>query len=238
MGTTNMLLREILQEIRDVKTHGIPPSVPVPPVLSSAGSGSGRSISPTGLLTSGFSFGGKVKNAEIESIKAGIQNGRYSRQGSERESNLAKASSMLKWYNNAAAKGKEGGKAFQSRRNYTRNLVNSLARPSASASAGGGVNNVLSHFEKERLTSSKKAPTKVVADLYFNPAMDCFIDQEGNCLYSDLNERTLDPIPNMSRMIGKLRPGVNREKAQPSNFVESDARSRKRKNRRNRTRKN
>ena len=68
--------------------------------------------------------------------------------------------------------------------------------------------------------------------------MDCFIDQEGNCLYSNLNETTLDPVPNMSRMIGKLRPGVNREKAQPSNFVESDARSRKRKNRRNRTRKN
>ena len=64
MSETNQILREILQEIRDVKTHGIPPSVPVPPVLSSAGSGSGRSISPTGLLTSGFSLGGKVKNAE------------------------------------------------------------------------------------------------------------------------------------------------------------------------------
>lgn len=239
MGTTNMLLREILQEIRNVKTHGIPPSVPVPPVLSSAGSGSGRSISPTGLLTSSFSLGGKVKNAEIESIKAGIKNGRYSRQGSERESNLAKARSMLKWYNNAAAKGKEGGKAFQSRRNYARNLVNSLAHPSAVASAGGGVNNVLSHFEKERLASSKKAPTKVVAqDLYFNPAMDCFVNQEGNCFYSNLNETTLDPIANMDRKIGTLRPGIDREKAQPSNFIASNARSQKRKNRRNCTRKN
>ena len=111
-------------------------------------------------------------------------------------------------------------------------------RHSVLASAGGGVNNVLSHFEKERLASNKKAPKKVVADLYFNPAMDCFIDQEGNCFYSNLNETTLDPIPNMSRMIGKLRPGVNRESAQPSNFVASNARSRKRKNRRNRTRKN
>ena len=68
--------------------------------------------------------------------------------------------------------------------------------------------------------------------------MDCFVDKEGNCFYSNLNETTLDPVPNMDRKIGTLRPGVDREKAQPSNFVESNARSRKRKNRRNRTRKN
>ena len=216
MGTTNMLLREILQEIRDVKTHGIPPSVPVPPVLSSAGSGSGRSISPTGLLTSGFSLGGKVKNAEIESIKAGIQNGRYSRQGSERESNLAKARSMLKWYNNAGAKGKEGGKAFQSRRNYTRNLVNSLARPSA---GGGGV-------------------LSVANDLVLNPLLDVFIDKEGNCYRADLDETTLEPIPDMSRIIGRIRPGVDREAARESNFITAKANSRKRKNYHNRTRKN
>ena len=128
-------------------------------------------------------------------------------------------------------------------------------RHSVLASAGGGseisglsVKNILSKVanasksEREELASllgsSKKAPNKVTANLYFNPAMDCFIDQEGNCLYSNLNETTLDPVPNMDRKIGKLRPGVNREKAQPSNFVESDARSRKRKNRRNRTRKN
>jgi hypothetical protein len=107
-------------------------------------------------------------------------------------------------------------------------------RPSAVASAGG-VNNLLLRFEKE----SKKAPKKVVAsDLYFNPAMDCFIDTEGNCFYSNLNETTLDPIPNMDRKIGTLLPDINREKAQPSNFVEAKERSRKRKNRRNRTRKN
>jgi hypothetical protein len=111
-------------------------------------------------------------------------------------------------------------------------------RPPAVASAVG-VNNLLLRFEKERLASNKKAPKKVVAsDLYFNPAMDCFVDTEGNCFYSNLNERTLDPIPNMGRKIGTLRPGVNREKAQPSNFVEAKERSRKRKNRRNRTRKN
>ena len=129
-------------------------------------------------------------------------------------------------------------------------------RPSAVASAGGGseisglsAKNILSKVanasksEREHISSllgsSKKAPTKVVAnDLYFNPAMDCFVDKEGNCFYSNLNETTLDPVPNMDRKIGTLRPGVNRESAQPSNFVASNARSRKRKNRRNRTRKN
>ena len=125
-------------------------------------------------------------------------------------------------------------------------------RHSVLASAGGGpsVQNILSQVasasesEKARLQSllpppaSAKRPNKVEADLYFNPAMDCFVDKEGNCFYSNLNETTLDPVPNMDRKIGTLRPGVDREKAQPSNFVESNARSRKRKNRRNRTRKN
>ncbi len=110
-------------------------------------------------------------------------------------------------------------------------------RPPAVASAVG-VNNLLLRFEKERLASNKKAPKKVEANLYFNPAMDCFIDKDGNCFYSGLNENTLDPKPDMNRKIGTLRPGVNREKAQPSNFVEAKERSRKRKNRRNHTRKN
>ena len=123
---------------------------------------------------------------------------------------------MLKWYNNAGAKGKEGDKAFQSRRNYTRNLVNSLARPSA---GGGGV-------------------LSVANDLFFNPVLDCYVDQEGKCFYADLNETTLEPIPNKSRIVGKLRPGVNREQAQESNFTAAKANSRKRKNYRNRTRKN
>ena len=125
-------------------------------------------------------------------------------------------------------------------------------RHSVLASAGGGpsVQNILSQVasasssEKAQLQSlppppaSAKRPNKVEADLYFNPAMDCYINREGKCFYADLNETTLDPVPNMSRMIGKLRPGVNREQAQESNFVASNARSRKRKNRRNRTRKN
>ena len=87
------------------------------------------------LLSRGFSMGGKVKNAELASIGAGVSRGRYTRRGDNRKANLSKAQAMLKWYTNAEAKGKEGGKAFQSRRNFTRNLAAALARsPSPSPS--------------------------------------------------------------------------------------------------------
>ena len=69
---------------------------------------------------------------------------------------------------------------------------------------------------------SAAAKKKVVADLYFNPAMDCFIDLEGNCFYSDLDETTLDPIPDMDRKIGTIPKEVDREKAQPSDFTEAE----------------
>ena len=63
---------------------------------------------------------------------------------------------------------------------------------------------------------------KVVADLYYNPAMDCFIDLEGKCFYADLDETTLDPIPDMDRQIGTVKEGVEREKAQPADFIEME----------------
>ena len=90
--------------------------------------------SPSELLSRGFSMGGKVKNAELASIAAGLNaSGRYSRRGNNRRANEAKAQAMLKWYTNSEAKGKEGGKAFMSRRNFARNLAASLARsPSGS----------------------------------------------------------------------------------------------------------
>ena len=69
---------------------------------------------------------------------------------------------------------------------------------------------------------SAPAKKKVVADLYFNAAMDCFIDLEGNCFYSDLDETTLDPIPDMDRKIGTIPKEVDREKAQPSDFKEAE----------------
>ena len=78
-------------------------------------------------------MGGHVKNAELAAIKAGVVGGKYTRHGNNRKANLAKAEAMLKWYTNSEAKGKEGGKAFMSRRNFARNLAASLARsPSGS----------------------------------------------------------------------------------------------------------
>jgi hypothetical protein len=73
-------------------------------------------------------MGGKVKNAELAAIAAGINaSGHYSRRGNNRRANEAKAQAMLKWYTNSEAKGKEGGKAFQTRRNFARNLAAALA---------------------------------------------------------------------------------------------------------------
>jgi len=84
--------------------------------------------SPGELLSRGFSMGGKVKNAELAAIAAGINaSGHYSRRGNNRRANEAKAQAMLKWYTNSEKKGKEGGKAFQTRRNFARNLAAALA---------------------------------------------------------------------------------------------------------------
>ena len=78
--------------------------------------------------------------------------------------------------------------------------------------------------EVKAVVPAPSAPVKkkVVADLYYNPAMDCFIDLEGNCFYSDLDATTLDPIPDMDRKIGTIPKEVNREKAQPSDFTEAE----------------
>jgi hypothetical protein len=93
-------------------------------------------------------MGGKVKNAELAAIAAGINaSGHYSRRGNNRRANEAKAQAMLKWYTNSEAKGKEGGKAFQTRRNFARNLAAALAvspsgsRASSPASSRGSRSN-------------------------------------------------------------------------------------------------
>jgi len=78
----------------------------------------------------------------------------------------------------------------------------------------------------------------VADNLVYNPVLNCFINSEGICFFADLDETTLEPIPDMSRIIGRIRPGLDREEARESNFVPAKERSRKRKNRRNRTRKN
>ena len=87
------------------------------------------------LLSSDFSYGGKVKNAKLASIRSRVVNRRYTAHGNTRKANLALMQAENKWYTNAEAKGKEVGKTFERRRNFTRKLVAALARsPSPSPS--------------------------------------------------------------------------------------------------------
>lgn len=94
--------------------------------------------SPSELLSRGFSFGGKDKNAKLASIAAGLNaSGRYSRRGNNRRANEAKAQAMLKYFTNSEKKAEKTGKnftnKFQTRRNFARNLAAALAHsPSGS----------------------------------------------------------------------------------------------------------
>ena len=104
--------------------------------------------SPGELYSRGFPKIGKVKNAELAAIAAGINaSGHYTRRGNNRRANLATAQAGLKWYTNAEAKGKEGKGAFQTRRNFFRNLSAALAvspsgsRASSRASSRGSRSN-------------------------------------------------------------------------------------------------
>ena len=116
--------------------------------------------SPSELLSRGFSMGGKVKNAELASIAAGLNaSGRYSRRGNNRRANEAKAQAMLKWYTNSEAKGKEGGKAFMSRRNFARNLAASLAR----SPSGSRASSPASSRASSRGSRSNRGPPALAA---------------------------------------------------------------------------
>jgi len=213
MGATNHLLREILQEIREVKAHVIPQR---PSVISS----SVDTRSP--VLDPAYSV--------AEPATKGAFKGKPRWQHTNTESYVYEFPAVSAVAHPSA-----------------------VARPSAVASAGGGSALSLQEFrslmskpsneEKKEILYSLlghvKNPKKVVAsDLVYNSELECFIDQEGNCYGSDLNENTLESKPDMSKIIGRIRPGVDRESAQPSNFIASNARSRKHKNRHNRTRKN
>ena len=116
--------------------------------------------SPGELLSRGFSMGGKVKNAELAAIAAGINaSGHYSRRGNNRRANEAKAQAMLKWYTNSEAKGKEGGKAFQTRRNFARNLAASLAR----SPSGSRASSPASSRASSRGSRSNRGPPALAA---------------------------------------------------------------------------
>ena len=70
----------------------------------------------------------------------------------------------------------------------------------------------------------KKAAPVIADHLVFNLQLDAFINPEGVCYYSDLDETTLEPIPNMNRIIGSIPKGdkpltvEERENAEPAAF--------------------
>jgi hypothetical protein len=74
----------------------------------------------------------------------------------------------------------------------------------------------------------KKAAPVIADELVFNLQLDAFINPEGVCFFSDLDETTLDPIPNMDRIIGSIpkkgdKPLTveERENAIPDDFKEA-----------------
>ena len=69
---------------------------------------------------------------------------------------------------------------------------------------------------------TEKKPVQVIADdLTLNPVLDCFINSEGVCFYADLDETTLEPIPDMSRIVGSIPKGMDPESATEKDFTEA-----------------
>ena len=70
---------------------------------------------------------------------------------------------------------------------------------------------------------AEKKPVQIIADdLTYNPVLDCFINSEGVCFYSDLDETTLEPLPDMSRIIGSIPKGVDPEAATEADFKKAE----------------
>ena len=71
--------------------------------------------------------------------------------------------------------------------------------------------------------AAEKKPVQVIADdLTLNPVLDCFINSEGVCFYADLDEKTLEPIPDMSRIIGSIPKGMDPEEATEKDFKKAE----------------
>ena len=69
--------------------------------------------------------------------------------------------------------------------------------------------------------TEKKTVPVIADDLTLNPVLDCFINSEGVCFYADLDETTLEPIPDMSRIIGSIPKGMDPEAATEADFTEA-----------------
>ena len=59
-----------------------------------------------------------------------------------------------------------------------------------------------------------------ICNLVYNTELDCFINMKGECFAADLNEETLEPIPDMDQKIGTIKDGINPENATENDFVE------------------
>ena len=70
---------------------------------------------------------------------------------------------------------------------------------------------------------AEKKPVQVIADdMTFNPVLDCFINSEGVCFYADLDETTLEPIPDMSRIVGSIPKGMDPEEAEEKDIKRTE----------------
>ena len=67
----------------------------------------------------------------------------------------------------------------------------------------------------------KKLVISIPDDLVENSELQCFINSEGVCFYSDFDEDTLESIPDMSRIIGSIPKGMDREAATKADFTEA-----------------
>jgi hypothetical protein len=61
-----------------------------------------------------------------------------------------------------------------------------------------------------------------ICNLVYNTELDCFINMKGECFAADLNEETLEPIPDMDQKIGTIKDGINPENAIGKDFVWND----------------
>ena len=68
----------------------------------------------------------------------------------------------------------------------------------------------------------KKLTISIPADLVENSELSCFIDSEGICYYADFDEDTLESIPDMSRIVGSIPKGVDRETATKADYTETE----------------
>ena len=68
---------------------------------------------------------------------------------------------------------------------------------------------------------TEKKVQVIADDLTLNPVLDCFINSEGVCFYADLDETTLEPIPDMSRIVGSIPKGMDPESATEKDFTEA-----------------